>query len=67
MDSFEIDCFFVSPFLPKNLNAGWMAKDFPLLSIFGNVLNYVEVFLDFSCVKSHWISFYTLPLSLLSQ
>lgn len=64
MDSFEVDCFFVSPFLPKKLNAGLMAKDFPLLNIFGNVLNYVEIFLDFSCVKSHWMSFYSLAFEL---
>lgn len=43
MDNFEIDCFFVSPFLPKKLSAGLMAKDFRLLSIFGNILNYVEI------------------------
>lgn len=37
MDSFEIDGFFVSRFLPKKLSAGLMAKNFSLLSIFGNV------------------------------
>lgn len=62
--SFEMDCFFVSPFLPKNLNAGLMAKDFPLLSIFGNGLNYVEICLDFSYVKSCWMSFYSLAYKL---
>lgn len=54
----------MSPFLPKNLNTGLMAKDFPLLNIFGNGLNYVEICLDFSCVKSHWMSFYSLAFEL---
>lgn len=56
--------FFVSPSLPKTLNAGLMSTDFPLLSIFGNGLNYVEICLDFSCVESNWMSFYSFAFEL---